>query len=408
MRITFLGHAGCFVETRHGSVLCDPWFTPAYFGSWFPFPRNDGLDPERVRRRPTTSTSRTSTAITSIREWLARHVRQAGAGAAPRVRRRPPRSGSCGALGFHDFVRTRHGERVDLDGLGVTILAMTSPADGPLGDSRDRARRRHRPGPEPERRPARRPRRAARARPVRRAARCSSPARSGTRSPTTSRPRRRSASPATKRVDEMARAAAVHRGGRRRARVPVRRTALLPRRRPLRAQRPRPRSRPTSSPTRRCSSTSSRRTGSTAAHLVVPGSVDRPRRPATCKVTPSGRRRGDRAPFTDKRAYLERVPRTTGRRGSPPSAQSWSHARSRSRRRARGVVRAAARARRRSRRPASRATSCSTSVIPAADVCIDFVESEVRPWTRRAVRLQGRRRPRADRGARSTTTSRTG
>ena len=47
MRITFLGHVGFFVETRGGSVLCDPWFTPAYFGSWFPFPRNDGLDPER-------------------------------------------------------------------------------------------------------------------------------------------------------------------------------------------------------------------------------------------------------------------------------------------------------------------------------------------------------------------------
>ena len=45
MRMTFLGHVGFWVETRGGSVLCDPWFTPAYFGSWFPFPRNDGLDP---------------------------------------------------------------------------------------------------------------------------------------------------------------------------------------------------------------------------------------------------------------------------------------------------------------------------------------------------------------------------
>src|SRR4051812_26645436 len=44
VRITFVGHAGLFIETRHGSVLCDPWFTPAYFGSWFPFPRNDTLD----------------------------------------------------------------------------------------------------------------------------------------------------------------------------------------------------------------------------------------------------------------------------------------------------------------------------------------------------------------------------
>lgn len=44
MRITFLGHAGLFIETNGGSILCDPWFSPAFFASWFPFPRNDALD----------------------------------------------------------------------------------------------------------------------------------------------------------------------------------------------------------------------------------------------------------------------------------------------------------------------------------------------------------------------------
>src|SRR3954451_14526331 len=44
VRVTFLGHVGMFIETEGGSVLCDPWFSPAYFGSWFPFPRNDRLD----------------------------------------------------------------------------------------------------------------------------------------------------------------------------------------------------------------------------------------------------------------------------------------------------------------------------------------------------------------------------
>src|SRR5436853_520525 len=48
MEITFLGQAGLYIETRHGSVLCDPWFNSAYFGSWFPFPANDGLDPEAI------------------------------------------------------------------------------------------------------------------------------------------------------------------------------------------------------------------------------------------------------------------------------------------------------------------------------------------------------------------------
>src|SRR2546429_630180 len=46
MRLTFLGHAGWLAQTRYGSVPCDPWFTPAYFGSWFPFPRNDNPDPD--------------------------------------------------------------------------------------------------------------------------------------------------------------------------------------------------------------------------------------------------------------------------------------------------------------------------------------------------------------------------
>ena len=46
VRITFLGHAGLFIETAAGTVLCDPWFNPAYFGAWFPFPSNENIDPE--------------------------------------------------------------------------------------------------------------------------------------------------------------------------------------------------------------------------------------------------------------------------------------------------------------------------------------------------------------------------
>ena len=50
MRVTVTGHAGLLVETAHGSVLCDPWFIPAFHGSWFVFPRNDGLDKARFAR----------------------------------------------------------------------------------------------------------------------------------------------------------------------------------------------------------------------------------------------------------------------------------------------------------------------------------------------------------------------
>ena len=48
MRITGLGHAGMFIETAGGSILCDPvGRSPTFFGSWFPFPDNRGLDWER-------------------------------------------------------------------------------------------------------------------------------------------------------------------------------------------------------------------------------------------------------------------------------------------------------------------------------------------------------------------------
>ena len=50
MRVTSIGHAGLHIETAHGAILCDPWFSPAYFASWYPFPANDGLDMERLGR----------------------------------------------------------------------------------------------------------------------------------------------------------------------------------------------------------------------------------------------------------------------------------------------------------------------------------------------------------------------
>ncbi len=131
--MTFLGHVGFFVETRGGSVLCDPWFTPAYFGSWFPFPRNDGLDPTAFSAPDYLYVSHLHRDHFDP-EWLGRHVDK-------RTRVLLPEFGvpflerELRAIGFRRFVRTRHGEPFDLDGLSATILAFTSPADGPLGDS---------------------------------------------------------------------------------------------------------------------------------------------------------------------------------------------------------------------------------------------------------------------------------
>jgi UDP-MurNAc hydroxylase len=133
MRVTFLGHAGLYVETAGGSVLCDPWFTPAYFGSWFPFPRNDGLDPAAFASPDYLYVSHLHRDHFDP-EFLARHVDRGAQVLLPEFRV-PFLEESLRAVGFERFVRTRHGVPVDVGGLEVTIFAMTAPADGPLGDS---------------------------------------------------------------------------------------------------------------------------------------------------------------------------------------------------------------------------------------------------------------------------------
>ncbi len=133
MRVTFLGHVGMYVETEGGSVLCDPWFTPAYFGSWFPFPRNDTLDVSPF-------TSPDYLYISHLHHdhfdpvWLAEHVDKRAKVLLPAFHV-DHLERALRALGFTDFVRTDHAEAKQLGALSVVILAMTAPADGPAGDS---------------------------------------------------------------------------------------------------------------------------------------------------------------------------------------------------------------------------------------------------------------------------------
>lgn len=46
MKLTFLGHAGWYVDTPAGGVLCDPWDgrNTKFFGSWSVWPPNDHVD----------------------------------------------------------------------------------------------------------------------------------------------------------------------------------------------------------------------------------------------------------------------------------------------------------------------------------------------------------------------------
>lgn len=133
MKITFLGHAGMFVETRHGSVLCDPWFNPAYFASWFPFPSNEGIDLEKIARP-------TYLYLSHLHhdhfdpEFLAQHVWKETTVLLPAYPldhlERELRS-----LGFTKFLKTKNSEPVEVDGLRFMIMAMIAPIDGPIGDS---------------------------------------------------------------------------------------------------------------------------------------------------------------------------------------------------------------------------------------------------------------------------------
>ena len=133
MKITFLGQAGIFVETRHGSILCDPWFHPAYFASWFPFPSNERIDRTRL-------SNPTYVYVSHLHhdhfdpQFLREEVSKDATVILPDyplnlLERRML------DLGFTKFIHTKNTQAIDVDGLRFMVMAMTAPIDGPLGDS---------------------------------------------------------------------------------------------------------------------------------------------------------------------------------------------------------------------------------------------------------------------------------
>jgi len=137
MRATSLGHAGILIEASGRTITCDPWFIPAFHGSWFVFPRND-----RLPRHLLDAVERTTYLYISHQHadhldeaWLSDHLNRDATVLLPDFPTRELEY-RLTRLGFHSMIRTRDGEEVDLgDGLRVAIHVETSVTDGPGGDS---------------------------------------------------------------------------------------------------------------------------------------------------------------------------------------------------------------------------------------------------------------------------------
>ena len=133
MRVTGLGHAGMFIETAYGSILCDPWVHPAFFGSWFPFPDNRGLDWERYGRADFLYVSHRHSDHFDPR--LLREVVPTTTRVLLPEYPTTDLEDDLRALGYDNFVFTRAGEPFEIDGLRLMITPLRGPGDGPIGDS---------------------------------------------------------------------------------------------------------------------------------------------------------------------------------------------------------------------------------------------------------------------------------
>jgi UDP-MurNAc hydroxylase len=134
VRITGTGHASMRIDTDAGSILCDPWVNPAYFASWFPFPDNSQLDWEALG-----NTDYLYVSHLHRDHFDPAHLKRFVSKKATVLLPEYPTSqleDELRELGFTSFVRTVSDEVIELDGgLKVMIQALTSPTDGPIGDS---------------------------------------------------------------------------------------------------------------------------------------------------------------------------------------------------------------------------------------------------------------------------------
>jgi UDP-MurNAc hydroxylase len=115
------------------SILCDPWFNPAFYGAWYPFPANDGIDPATIG-------SPTFLYVSHLHRdhfdpvWLRDHCSKDATVLLPDYPLETLEK-ELRALGFTSFIQSRDMEPFEAGGLRLTINALAAPTDGPIGDS---------------------------------------------------------------------------------------------------------------------------------------------------------------------------------------------------------------------------------------------------------------------------------
>jgi len=133
MQITCVGHAGLHIETRCGTILCDPWKNPAYFDSWFVFPDNSDLDWERYGKVDYLYVSHLHKDHFDP-ALLSKYVSRDATVLLPDFPV-PDLRGELEGLGFTKFLVLPSGKPVEVGGLRLMVQALQAPVDGPLGDS---------------------------------------------------------------------------------------------------------------------------------------------------------------------------------------------------------------------------------------------------------------------------------
>jgi UDP-MurNAc hydroxylase len=137
MQAVSIGHAGLLIRVNGLTIVCDPWFVPAFHGSWFVFPRNDQLPDELMHEicNPdflyvshlhgdhfdteflATRMNKNTTVI--LPGWPTREMER-----------------EYNKLGFTKFHRTTDATATEIaPGVHVAVHLETSIADGPGGDS---------------------------------------------------------------------------------------------------------------------------------------------------------------------------------------------------------------------------------------------------------------------------------